>query len=448
MKTLNSIFKRITSLSGTGSLQLFQLVRYATFIFIGIGLVKLGLVQSEIGSFETFLLISGMFTFFWVSGIVNSMLAVYPNKTEEERRKLLFNTFISLAGFSVVASLLLVLLSKNVLSFLHKTETEQTILFAAVYLLLNSPSFLVEYILFLNEKKKAILYYAVFISLLTLLIVLLPAAFQLGIAYSVAGLLIVALLKIIVLCVLLKKYSTVDFNLSSVLENLRLSLPLMLSIFVSGSSEYIDGIIVKSKFDNMFFAIYRYGAKELPVLLIVANTFSTAMIPAVSKNLQEGLAEIKTRSTQMMHLFFPLTLALMIFSPLIYRLVFSDSFSYSAIIFNIYLLLIIPRVLFPQTILTGIQQPKFLLVSSLMEITINVSVSIYLANKIGLPGVAAGTFIAYCFDKIFLILVNRFVYKIELSSYVRLLPFVGYSILTLLVFAFSYVLMLKGVWAN
>lgn len=226
-------------------------MRYATFIFIGIGLVKLGLLQSEIGSFETFLLISGMFTFFWVSGIINSMLAVYPSKTEDERRKLLFNTFLSLAGFSVVASLLLVLLSSNVLSFLHKTESEQTILFAAVYLLLNSPSFLVEYILFLNEKRRAILYYALFTSLLALLIVLLPATLQLGIEYSIAGLLVIALLKIIVLCIVLKN-TAVDFNLSSILENLRLSLPLMLSIFVSGSSEYIDGIIVKSKFDNMF----------------------------------------------------------------------------------------------------------------------------------------------------------------------------------------------------
>jgi O-antigen/teichoic acid export membrane protein len=128
--------------------------------------------------------------------------------------------------------------------------------------------------------------------------------------------------------------------------------------------------------------------------------------------------------------------------------VFNESFVYSALIFNFYLLLIIPRVLFPQSILTGLGKTKFLLLSSIIEIIINVSLSVYFAGKIGLPGVALGTFIAYSADKIFLMLVAKFVYDIDVSSYLKITPFVVYCLLTLLVFAISYGMMLRGVWMN
>ena len=259
--------------------------------------------------------------------------------------------------------------------------------------------------------------------------------------YSMYGLIVVAAMKLVLSLVLLIKYATLKVNLNLQVTSLKLSAPLIASIFVSGSAEYVDGVIVKSKFDNVFFAIYRYGAKELPVLLIIANTFSTAMIPAIAANLEDGLMELKAKSARMMHFFFPVSIALMMVSPYIYRYGFNESFTYSAVIFNIYLLLIIPRVLFPQTILTGMQQTNFLLISSILEIIINVSLSIYLAGKIGLAGIAVGTFVAYLFDKVFLVLVNYFFFGINPIKYVQLIPYFVYTVLTFVSFFFSYWLM-------
>lgn len=437
---------RFFPLSNLGSLQLFQLARYAVLVLVGVGFAKLHLSQTDIGNFETFLLTSGMLSFFWVSGTINSMLAVYPKQTEQGQKKLLFNTFVSLSFYGCIAAVLLFLFSQNILSFLDKSDNQSIISLSVIYLLLNSPSFLIEYILFLNGKKEQIIYYALASSTLTILAVLVPVLLSCPIAYSIYGMIAVAVIKMLLILFLLNRYAAFEFDYRFVVENLQLSLPLMLSIFVSGSAEYIDGIIVKSKFDNVAFAVFRYGAKELPILLIIANTFSTAMIPAISKNLNEGLAEIKRNSAQLMHLFFPLSLGLLIFSQLIYRYVFNDSFVYSALIFNFYLLLVIPRVLFPQSILTGLGKTKFLLLSAIIEIVINVSLSIYLADKIGLPGVALGTFIAYSVDKIFLMAISRFIYGIRISSYLQIIPFLVYSSLTLFVFAMSYVMMLRGVW--
>ena len=420
------------------SLQIFQLIRYGAFVLVGVAFAKLQLSQTEIGKFETFIMVSGMVSFFWVSGIINSMLSIYPHKSSDGQKTVLLSSFISLSLFSLAAGALLYLFSNNLLSFLHKDSDDSLIRLSIIYLLLNGPSFITEYILFLQNRKTTILVYGVVSGLLTLVLAITPVALHYPIQYAMYGLIVFAAVKLLFTATVLKKFATLKISVAdlsfTLTENLKISAPLIASIFVSGSAEYIDGVIVKSKFDDMFFAVYRYGAKELPVLLIVANTFSTAMISSIAANLESGLAELKERSARMMHIFFPLTIVLLPLSPFLYKYVFNDSFIYSSLIFNIYLLLAIPRLLFPQTVLTGMQKPRFLLLSSILEIVINVSLSVYLAGKIGLPGIAFGTFIAYTFDKLFLMSVNRFYFGIPVKKYVPLIPYFVYVILTFVSF--------------
>jgi O-antigen/teichoic acid export membrane protein len=430
---------RISNLS---SLQFFQLVRYATFVAIGICLAKIGLSQSTIGEFETFILVSGMVSFFWVSGIINSMLSLYPKKENKEQQVIFFNTFISFIALSLVVACLLFLFSQNLFSFLEKEQNGKVVQLSVIYLLLNNPSFLAEYILFLNNRAKTIVVYGLATSVVTVAATVLPVVLGYEITFAFYGLIGVALLRLGYTIFLLSKYAAFHLDYLLMKEHFKISLPVILSLFVSGSAEYIDGIIVKAKFDNLFFAVYRYGAKELPVLLIVANAFSTAMISPIAKNFEDGLLQLKAKSLKLMHLFFPLTIVLMMVSPYLYKYVFSQSFIYSAIIFNIYLLLIIPRVLFPQTILTAIGQTRFLFYSSVLEIIINVSLSIYLSGVIGLPGIAIGTFVAYTFDKFFLMATMYFVFKISPKKYVQLNMYFVYSLLTFVAFGIGYKILL------
>lgn len=435
-------------LNKLASLQIFQLIRYAAFVLIGIGFAKLYLSQTEIGQFETFTLISGMVSFFWVSGIINTMLATYANKTDEVKRVILTSTFVSLSVCSLIAGGCLYLFSQTLFDFLHKQGDQHIVTLAIIYLLLSGPSFITEYVLFLNDKSKAVITYGIISAALTVLLALTPVLLHYPIEYAMWGLIITAGCKLIFAVFVLQKYATLKPDgrilLQTMATNLKQSAPLIASVFVSGSAEYIDGIIVKSQFDDPSLALFRYGAKELPVLLIIANTFSTAMIPAIAANLDEGLKELKERSRKMMHVFFPLTIVLMPLSPFLFMHVFNPSFLYSAFIFNIYLLLAIPRLLFPQTILMGRQKNSFLLLSSVLEIVINVSLSIYLAGKMGLPGIALGTFIAYTFDKIFLVCVNRFYFNIPVQKYVPLIPYFVYIILTFVSF-FCSIQVLKNV---
>ena len=65
-------------------------------------------------------------------------------------------------------------------------------------------------------------------------------------------------------------------------------------------------------------------------------------------------------------------------------------------------MLIVSRLVFPQTILIGLQKNKAIMVASFLEIILNVAFSILFMQFWGLAGVAYGTVCAYAFEKLIL----------------------------------------------
>ncbi len=102
------------------------------------------------------------------------------------------------------------------------------------------------------------------------------------IVYSVWGLIAISILRLIWLFFLLAKYAEIRFSFPFIKEHLRLGTPLIISALLSGSAQYIDGAIVSSKFDATTFAIFRYGAKEFPLVILLANGLSNAMLSEFS----------------------------------------------------------------------------------------------------------------------------------------------------------------------
>ncbi|MDP2336448.1 MAG: hypothetical protein Q8N05_08375 [Bacteroidota bacterium] len=52
------------------------------------------------------------------------------------------------------------------------------------------------------------------------------------------------------------------------------------SLLLSGSGQYIDGFIITAWFDDATFAVFRYGARKFPlVIILLANAFSSSVLP-------------------------------------------------------------------------------------------------------------------------------------------------------------------------
>jgi O-antigen/teichoic acid export membrane protein len=255
--------------------------------------------------------------------------------------------------------------------------------------------------------------------------------------WSIYGLLVITGIRWIWLIILLRRYTEMRISVEFMKEHLYLGIPLIITSLISGSAQYIDGIIVSTVFnDPATFATFRYGAKEFPLVLLLANGLSNAMLPEFSTRTQmkESLAKIKAKSRRLMHMLFPSAMLMLLFARWFYPRLFNPEFVRSADIFMFYVLLIIPRLVFPQTIIIGRKKTHITLIAAVLELAINIPLSIYLARDYGTVGVAVTTFMVYTLEKIFLAGYLWIKMNIKPTEYIPVKVYAIYSVLISILF--------------
>ncbi|MFC2118725.1 oligosaccharide flippase family protein, partial [Bacteroidota bacterium] len=410
--------KYVNNISG---LQFFNLLRYGTLLLIGIIFTKTDLSLSDIGYYHVLLLIAAAVSSFWLSGIIQSLLPLYKNnKTfsskEEDNKKSaeLFNAFLLLCLFSVAAAFFVFIFQNFLSRALNNSETIPFLNLLLLFILFNGPASLVEYIYLLKRQPEKIIKYGLISFILQFVVVAGPAILGYNIEICICGLVLINVIRFAWLIKLLFRNAEFKISFKFIKEHLTLGTPLILSIFLSGSATYIDGFIILNKFDSEKFAVFSYGARELPLVVLLANAFSVSMISEFKgDNLNDLLKKIKNKSIKIARYLFPVSIVLLATSKWFFPRIFNPEFAESAVIFNIYLLLIVSRLVFPQTILIGLKKTKIILLASAFEILLNVFFSLLLINYFGIAGVAIATVIAYYFEKIFLILYNHYYLKIS-----------------------------------
>lgn len=430
--------KCINNISG---LQIFQLMRFCTLLVISVVFTKSGISTDEIGTYEIFLFVTALLCSFWVNGIIQSFLPLYKNNKTfgipTQKSPEIFNVFILISLLSLIVVVFL-------LSFQELFERAFTpngeipfleLIFC--YIIFNCPTFLIEYIYLLKNEPNKILQYGFIIYSIQLIVVATPAALGFEIYYSIIGLVTVAIFKYFWLIVLLIKHALFKFSFQFIKEHLHFALPLIISTLMGTSAQYIDGFLVLDNFDSTTFAIFKYGAREFPLVLLMANALSTAMIPEFSKGsgFSEALTQLKKKSANFMHVLFPVSIVFLLGSEWIYPRLFNENFTESAKIFNIYLLLIISRLVFPHSILIGLKKNKIVMYASFAELVLNVLLSVIFIQFWGIEGIAYATVIAYLFQKIIWVTYNSIRLKIPVKQYVPLYELSGYTILLLATFA-------------
>ena len=93
--------------------------------------------------------------------------------------------------------------------------------------------------------------------------------------------------------------------------------------------------------------------------------------------------------------------------------------------------------IYPQTIMLGQKRTKELLYIAILELMINIFVSLALAFKFGLLGIAAGTVIAFSSEKIMQIIYLKLKRGISIHHYVDVKPYALYSAGLVIVWLFT-----------
>ena len=425
------------SLSPTTAMQFFQIARYGALVLTSILLTKSSLTQDDIGHYETFILMSGTLSFFWVNGILQNFLSQF-HKTED-KKSLITNTAIILLGFSLLMIIILVFVKQPILNLFKFDISGNLFILFLLYFLFNNLTFLTDYLFLAKENSKALIYLGTYHLLFQTALLALPAFFYGSYDMVINGLIIFIAIKFLITLILLFKNGSFQIDTKLMRSFLILASPLMLTFFLGGMAIYADGIIVNNFYDKATFAMFQYGAREFPLSLLLANAFSAAMALQVSKDTQ-NMEMVRSGSLKLIKQLFPVCIILLIVSQWLYPIIFNPNFKESYVYFNIYLLLLIPRMVFPHSILLGLGKTKEILRASLIEFILNISISLSLMHFIGLQGIAYGTVIAFVVNKLILAQsLNK--YGVRLKQYIPITQLSVYSIILVTVFiVFTYII--------
>lgn len=427
-------------LDSVNGFQIFVILRFSFVILISIAMAKSGLSLSEIGVYEALMLIGSAFTFFWMAGFLNGMLPTYPKLPEDEKPAFIFNLFILFLSLSIIVTGLMWFFQNDLIQLMTNFKTLPYFHWLCLYLALNLPTFLIEYLYILLDRPQRIVVFGLYSFGGQFLITIVPLLLGHSLEISFIGLVILATTKFIWLITLLQKHSHINWDFKNILPYFWLSLPIILYTFIGGVMNYIDGSIVMKYFNEEQFAIYRNGAREFPLSLALLTAMSAALVPNIAEHLPSGLGQIKHRTSRIMLPLFGMSVVLMFVSPWAYPFVFSVDFASSAAVFNVYLLVLISRILLPQTILIGLKKTKIILWASIVELLLNLGLSILFIQSIGLAGVALATGIAFTAEKVILVAYCHWQLGIPLSAYLAIKQYVFYSLLLIASYFLSFLL--------
>lgn len=412
------------------ALQVFQIFRQGAAILISILLAKSVLTSEEIGTFEMLTFIGTTVSFFWIAGLNQGILPFFPKLNSTDQRSFIFNTFLLFCGISFFVTVLLFFLENSVTQLLVGQDSLAYFKWYAIYLLFFMPSFLVDYIYLVNNRAKEILGFGIVVFSLQVLVVIVPLFLGGGLLGSIQGLVGLGIFRFLWLLKVVFDFGKIEWRRELMSNYLKLSIPLILYALLSGFPTIFDSWVVGWFYDDKStFAIFRYGARELPLAIALANALSMAMIPEIAKNDNNAFTDLKNKTLNLFHSLFPLSIALMMTSSWWFPKVFNPDFSASASVFNVFLLVIISRLIFPQTILIALGKTKMVLYISILETVLNIILSVIFVQYYGLVGIAFGTVLAYLFEKVTIALYLFSQHDISFSQYTPVGWYLLYSIL-------------------
>lgn len=414
---LKSIFSKLID-DDLAALQFFQLAKFFSLLAVSVLLVKSGYSKEDVAQYEFMLWLAGAVSFFWVNALVQVFLSHQPKWRLDSQSQNLKSVFLIFQVLAVISSLVAFIAYKNIT--------------VSLFILFQTPANFNEYFFFSQRKNKQLLIYSVLTILTIVLFIAALSFYSFDIEYLLNALVLGAFLRWIV--TLFVSFSF--FNSKTIWpdkEFLTAFGLLSLSFILSGSAEFVNGWLVKFFANESFFAEFRLGSKEIPIFTILAATLSNSFISKISANKDLGIAQLKEKSKRYMHLLFPLSIIFVLASSLIYDLFLSSAYNNSADLFSILMLLTIPRLIFPQTIMHALNQQKVITIISAVELTINITLAIILFPLLGLKGIVLAIVLANFIEKLILLVYLKLNLGISPSTYIPIPIYMSYSILLTLI---------------
>jgi O-antigen/teichoic acid export membrane protein len=403
--------------------QLYLGTRMLLGVITSILMVKSGLSREDVGKYEILFFMIQVTTMFWSSGIAGAMTSLFVKMNRD------------ISTMRTAWKLMQIIACIACISFMVYgfIEDQFTFVLGGIFVLLSGVLPLIESRFLVLNDPKGLHRYNLWSHLLLLILFFFGFVFKVGILYYIIFQILYSLIRWMYLYYLLDPLHASATNLYSLI---RYVYPIVLTSFIGVLMDTLDGLLVIHYFDDAQFAIFRYGGRELPMTTVIFSGLSLAFIPLLAAK-SVDLTNLKKKVDSWVKLLFPLALLLMILSPTIFRWLYSDQYIFSAAIFNTYLLILISRVLMPQTILQAYHHNGVILRTSIIELLINIILSMVWVQYFGMIGLALATFMAYLAQKIIMVIELYRLEGIIISEYIDMKLYLFYTSLLLMTYIFT-----------
>ncbi len=412
------------------------IVRQVTTVLVAVILAKSTLSIQEIGQYEQLMLLGYGLTAFWVESLSKGYLKVYHDLAETDKKDFTSQVSGLLLWLTVSAGVLSSLLI-SMLSLIYPGEgfpPAKWLVFAC-FIFLFQLSSLAEVIFLARGKTINLLAWTNFSLLGMGFFFLIPVWFSGHLMPGLYGLTGYGLCRFIWFANVSRPYVNISSISETIRRWLRLSAPLVVYGLLSGTVILADGFIITYWYnDPEVFAIYRYGARELPFAMVIAAGLEMISIDHINMNINK-LRDLTKRT---LYWFFPIAGTLMFISEWMFGILFNSNFSDSAVIFKIYLFILVSRFVLTTPLLTAKSGTKYILVVGIMEVLINIGLSLIFVGAWGIEGVAWATVIAFSFEKIAHLFILRKKWGISIKGIVPVSALIVYTALLMLCFWISY----------
>jgi len=431
------------TITNINAMQAFQALRFGGWVVVGILLAKSRFENEIIGHYEQLMMIGTALSFFWISSWFTYLLREYKLAPDSVKAQTLFTIYLYYCINNIIFCILFIFFENYISQLFIGKSIAYLPLVACVYFA-NNFGYITEHIYVLHKQSERLFYYGLIMFLTQVGLVLMSIMIWHDIYALLCVLLVFGIAKAMwgfyelnKIRSILSNWRLYNISLSNILKSYWLITPLFITFFITGSNEFIDKSIISNFFDKNTYAQFAYGAKEFIIATIIAQALSTALLPVLCDNIEQGMYQLRVKSIQYTRWIFPLGIAMLFVTPYIFPLLFNKSFILSYQIANIYLLLLISRMTFPHTVLYALGKNNIVMISAVLEFAINISASLLLLPQWGIQGVAMGTVIAYSFDKLFEIGYLYFKLGINPSKYIAVREYVLWTIVLIIAFLVS-----------
>ena len=184
--------------------------------------------------------------------------------------------------------------------------------------------------------------------------------------------------------------------LESSINILKISIPFGLASMIGAGSLQLDKVLLSSLGTTEEFAIYINGAMEIPLIGILTGSISEVLIGEMSINIKEknydkALSLFRRSANKTALILFPVMIFFIFNAKDFMILIYTEKYALSALPFTILLFLLPIRIVVFGSVLIAMGKSKLILHRSVIEIILNLIISIIAYRIFGYLSIAIAT---------------------------------------------------------